>query len=53
MIIVMKRGATSAQIDNVIARIEHSGCRIHLSEGEQHTIVGVIGNVQGLNREQI
>ena len=53
MIIIMKQGATGAQIVNVTARIEQLGCRTHLSEGEERTIIGVIGNGRPLDREQI
>ena len=53
MIVIMKRGSTSAQIANVTARIEQLGCRVHISEGEEHTILGVIGNGRPLDREQI
>jgi 3-deoxy-7-phosphoheptulonate synthase len=53
MIIIMKHGATSAQIANVAARIEQMGCQTHLSEGEERTIIGVIGNGRPLDREQI
>ncbi|MDY7079025.1 MAG: 3-deoxy-7-phosphoheptulonate synthase [Chloroflexota bacterium] len=53
MIVIMKRGATNAQIANVAARIEQLGCGVHLSEGEEHTVIGVIGNGRPLDREQI
>ncbi len=53
MIIIMKQGATGAQIVNVTARIEQLGCRTHLSEGEERTIIGVIGNGRPLDCEQI
>jgi 3-deoxy-7-phosphoheptulonate synthase len=53
MIEVMKKGATGAQIANVTARIEQLGCRVHLSEGEERTIIGVIGNGRPLDREPI
>jgi len=49
----MKQSATGAQIVNVTARIEQLGCRTHLSEGEERTIIGVIGNGRPLDREQI
>jgi len=49
----MKQGATSAQVDNVTARIEQLGCGVHLSEGEERTIIGIIGNGRPLDREQI
>ena len=53
MIVVMKQGATRAQIVNVTARIEQLGCRVQISEGEERTIIGVIGNGRPLDREQI
>jgi 3-deoxy-7-phosphoheptulonate synthase len=53
MIVVMKTGATSAQIDNVIARIEQFGCRAHVSQGVEHTIIGIIGNDRPIDREQL
>jgi 3-deoxy-7-phosphoheptulonate synthase len=53
MIVVMKHGATSRQAANVAARIEQLGRQIHMSEGEERTIIGVIGNGRPLDREQI
>lgn len=43
MIVVMKVGASAKQIAAVIGRIESDGYRAHLSEGEERTIVGVVG----------
>jgi len=53
VIVIMKQGATDAQISNVAARIEQLGCGVHLSEGEERTIIGIIGNGRPLDREQI
>jgi len=53
MIVVMKKGTTRAHIANVTARIEQLGCRVHISEGEECTIIGIIGNGRPLDREQI
>jgi 3-deoxy-7-phosphoheptulonate synthase len=53
MIVVMKSGATNAQISNVAARIEQSGCHAHISQGEEHTILGIIGNGRPIDREQL
>jgi 3-deoxy-7-phosphoheptulonate synthase len=50
MIVIMKQGASRAQIANVTARVEGLGCRVHLSEGEERTIIGVIGNGRPLDR---
>lgn len=43
MIIVMKRGATEQNIDEIVSRIEKLGYRAHLSRGVERTIIGVIG----------
>ncbi len=53
MIIVMEHGATEAQIAKVAGRVEQMGCKAHLSEGEERVIVGVIGDVRALDRDQI
>ncbi len=53
MIVVMKLEATRAQIANVTARIEQLGGRAHISEGQERTIIGVIGNGRTIDREQL
>ncbi len=50
MIIVMKQDASQSQITNVTARIEQWGCQAHISEGEERTIIGIIGNGRPLDR---
>ncbi len=44
MIVVMKKGASEAEIEGVVARIQEAGFRPHLSRGEERTIIGVIGD---------
>jgi 3-deoxy-7-phosphoheptulonate synthase len=53
MIVIMKTNATSAQIANVIARVEQMGCSVDVSEGEERTVIGIIGNGRPLDREQL
>ncbi|EPZ41913.1 3-deoxy-7-phosphoheptulonate synthase [Alicyclobacillus acidoterrestris] len=43
MIVVMKEGCTKAEIENVMQVLRQKGFGAHLSEGEEQTIVGVIG----------
>lgn len=43
MIIVLSPEASPSDIDHIIARIEESGRRAHLSSGTERTIIGVIG----------
>jgi 3-deoxy-7-phosphoheptulonate synthase len=40
----MQANATSAQVDNVMAHIRTLGFRPHISQGEETTIVGIIGH---------
>ncbi len=50
MIIVMKKGSSAKQVSSVIARVESLGYRVHLSEGEERTIIGVIGDDRPIDR---
>ena len=43
MIVVMKPGATQAQIDHVIERIEQLGLRGHVIVGTERTVVAALG----------
>jgi 3-deoxy-7-phosphoheptulonate synthase len=52
MIIVMQARATAEQIAAVVARVESGGYRVHLSQGEERTIIGVIGDDRPIVREQ-
>ena len=53
MIVIMKPDATAAQMANVVARIEQLGCQVHISEGQERTIIGIIGNGRPLDSKQI
>jgi 3-deoxy-7-phosphoheptulonate synthase len=53
MIVILKPDATRAQVDNIIARIEQMGCGVEVSQGEERTVIGIIGNGRRLEREQI
>jgi 3-deoxy-7-phosphoheptulonate synthase len=43
MIIVMNPGASREEVNDVVARIRSLSLDAHLSEGEEHTIIGVVG----------
>lgn len=45
VIVVMKSGSTREQIDGVIRHIEELGLGAHLIEGEERTVIGVVGRV--------
>jgi 3-deoxy-7-phosphoheptulonate synthase len=44
MIVVMKMGASDAEIQGVEARIKELGFSPHLSRGKERTIIGVVGD---------
>lgn len=43
MIIVMKSGVARSKIQDVVDRVERMGYQTHLSQGEERTVIGVIG----------
>ena len=53
MIIVMKHQAAPEELQEVINWIEGQGYRTHLSQGEERTIIGVIGDERPLDANQI
>jgi len=53
MIVIMNPDATMRDKSAVIARAEDLGFKVHLSEGKERTIIGIIGNDREINREQI
>ncbi len=53
MIIVLKSGATQADLDAVVARIEEMGLKAHVSRGEFRTIIGAIGDEARLRPESV
>ena len=50
MMIVMKPGASTADIESVVERIESCGARAHLSSGEEVTVIGAIGDREHVQR---
>jgi 3-deoxy-7-phosphoheptulonate synthase len=53
MIIVLKPNSSAAQIDHILDRIRELGFKPHLSQGEQRTIIGVIGDEEKLQAEPL
>lgn len=43
MIVVMKEGARPEQVEEVVSLLKSKGLGVHLSEGAEKTIIGVIG----------
>lgn len=53
MIVVMEQNADQKQIKEVVNSIESSGCKAHVSEGSEVTIIGVVGDKTKLMSENI
>jgi 3-deoxy-7-phosphoheptulonate synthase len=51
MIIVMKQHAPGAQVKRVTERVAELGLHTHLSQGEERTIIGIIGDERPVNLE--
>jgi 3-deoxy-7-phosphoheptulonate synthase len=51
MMIIMRTDATKDNIDLVVKRIEMQGLRAHLSQGEERTVIGAIGDGRPVNQE--
>lgn len=52
MIIIMKSSASLREKTAVISWIEENGCKANIFEGVEHMVIGVIGDVRPLNRDQ-
>jgi len=53
MMIVMKPGATQEEIDHVIDRVVSVGARAHVSQGEEVTVIGAIGDREHVARLEL
>lgn len=53
MVIIMKAGASAQEIAGVVSRIEGEGMRAHLSQGEERTIIGMVGDERPIDGEQL
>jgi 3-deoxy-7-phosphoheptulonate synthase len=45
MIVVMRIGSSQDEISRVTKRIENAGLKAHISQGVEHTVIGVLGEV--------
>ena len=53
MIVVMKMGASQEEIQGVVQRVESLGFRTHLSQGEERTIIGIIGDERPVDKDSL
>jgi len=53
VVVIMKSQATTGETSAVISRVEDMGFKVHLSEGDERTILGLIGDSRILDQEVI
>ncbi len=53
MMIIMKVGAGLKQVQQAVEVVESHGLHAHLSQGEEHTVIGVVGDIRNVRPEQI
>jgi len=53
MIVVLKKSASVKDMAGVIKHIEELGLKPHISEGEEKTIIGAMGNERMIDREKL
>ncbi|MFP3896572.1 MAG: 3-deoxy-7-phosphoheptulonate synthase [Anaerolineales bacterium] len=53
MIVVMERGASQENLQAVVDRVREWGLQPHLSQGEERTIVGLIGDERPVNEDAL
>ena len=53
MLIKMAANATKGQIEHVVERIRECGFQPHLSEGEERTVIGVVGKRDSARRSEV
>ena len=51
MIAVLKNGVTKAQRDNLVKWLEAQNVRVHISEGEMQTVLGLIGDTSKVDMD--
>ena len=53
MIILLKENANARQVDNLKKFLTNRGFDLHISEGTQHTLIGLIGDTSKLDIDLI
>jgi 3-deoxy-7-phosphoheptulonate synthase len=53
MVLIMKPEATESDVLRVKSKVESLGCKVHISEGENHCILGVVGDTRCIDTWQL
>ena len=51
MIAILKAGTSKEQIANLIRWLENQGLKIHISDGDYHTVLGLVGDTSKIDME--
>jgi 3-deoxy-7-phosphoheptulonate synthase len=52
MMIIMKTEANQEQVAQVISTVQSTGLQVHISTGEERTILGIVGDIRKVREEQ-
>ena len=53
MVIVMKPNARQCEIHRIIEKVKSLGCRIHVSQGENYCLLGLVGHTEKIDLSQL
>ena len=53
MIVILKQNTDQMQLDRLITWLKGSGVDVHMSVGQSHTVLGLIGNTQHIDIDLI
>ena len=53
MIIVMNPNAKQEEVRGIKKKLEELGCTVHVSQGESHCVLGLVGDTSKINTSQI
>ena len=53
MMVIMREGATEAQIEHILKRIKDGGADVHVSQGQYRTVIGIIGDKEAIAELQL
>jgi len=51
MIAILKAGTSKEQIENLIRWLENQGLKIHISDGDYHTVLGLVGDTSKIDMD--
>ena len=53
MIVILKNNPDKSQLDSLISWIKEKGLQVHMSVGENHTVLGLIGDTSKIDIDLI